>query len=201
MLTKLRKSKSEGFTIIEVMIVLAIAALILLIVLLAVPALQRSARNNQRKADVTAVTSEISTFLGNNNGTLPTGYSGSTAGEVISCAVGGTGNAVIATTACGAGNSETGKIGYYSSNGNPNIYINNRATAVTPVTITLKAVGNESTTAVTSASMIIVQNESCPDTIGGTTATGTYTSRNAAVFYALEGSGNAGDGTMQCANA
>jgi prepilin-type N-terminal cleavage/methylation domain-containing protein len=35
MLTKLKKSNNEGFTIIEVMIVLAIAALILLIVLLA----------------------------------------------------------------------------------------------------------------------------------------------------------------------
>ncbi len=39
------KNKNEGFTIIEVMIVLAIAALILIIVLLAVPALQRNSKN------------------------------------------------------------------------------------------------------------------------------------------------------------
>jgi prepilin-type N-terminal cleavage/methylation domain-containing protein len=44
---QLYKQKREaGFTIIEVLIVLAIAALILLIVFLAVPALQRNARNN-----------------------------------------------------------------------------------------------------------------------------------------------------------
>ena len=40
MLNKLKKSDKDGFTIIEVMIVLAIAGLILLIVFLAVPALQ-----------------------------------------------------------------------------------------------------------------------------------------------------------------
>lgn len=41
----------QGFTIIEVMIVLAIAGLILLIVFLAIPSLERSARNTQRKHD------------------------------------------------------------------------------------------------------------------------------------------------------
>jgi prepilin-type N-terminal cleavage/methylation domain-containing protein len=41
--------KHQGFTIIEVMIVLAIAGLILLIVFIAVPALQRNGRNYDRK--------------------------------------------------------------------------------------------------------------------------------------------------------
>jgi prepilin-type N-terminal cleavage/methylation domain-containing protein len=41
----------QGFTIIEIMIVLAIAGLILLIVFLAVPSLERSARNTERKHD------------------------------------------------------------------------------------------------------------------------------------------------------
>jgi len=41
--------RQSGFTIIEVMIVLAIAGLILLIVFLVVPALQRNARNYDRK--------------------------------------------------------------------------------------------------------------------------------------------------------
>ena len=59
MLKKLQKTNSEGFTIIEVMIVLAIAALILLIVLLAVPALQRGSRNTQRKNDVSALAGAI----------------------------------------------------------------------------------------------------------------------------------------------
>jgi len=71
MLKKLQKRNSEGFTIIEVMIVLAIAALILLIVLLAVPALQRSSRNTQRKNDVSALSSAVGDFINNNNGTGP----------------------------------------------------------------------------------------------------------------------------------
>ena len=70
MLSPIRKSK-EGFTIIEVMIVLAIAGLILLIVFLAVPALQRNARNTQRKNDVSSLLAAFSEFTNNNNGTLP----------------------------------------------------------------------------------------------------------------------------------
>ena len=72
MLNKLKKSNSEGFTIIEVMIVLAIAGLILLIVFLAVPALQRNSRNTQRKNDVQAMLGGISTYTSNNNGSVPT---------------------------------------------------------------------------------------------------------------------------------
>lgn len=69
MLKKLKKSDS-GFTIIEVMIVLAIAGLILLIVFLAVPALQRSSRNSQRKADVGRVGSAATTIVSNGNGQM-----------------------------------------------------------------------------------------------------------------------------------
>lgn len=72
MLNKIKKSKSEGFTIIEVMIVLAIAGLILLIVFLAVPALQRNSRNTQRKNDVSAVLGGVNEYTSNNNGALPT---------------------------------------------------------------------------------------------------------------------------------
>ena len=72
MVNKLKKSNSKGFTIIEVMIVLAIAALILLIVLLAVPALQRNSRNTAIKNDASAVTAGISEFNSNNDGASPT---------------------------------------------------------------------------------------------------------------------------------
>ncbi|HEX7963289.1 MAG TPA: type II secretion system protein [Candidatus Saccharimonadales bacterium] len=73
MLSNLRKSKkAQGFTIIEVLIVLAIAGLILLVVFLAVPALQRNSRNTQRKDDVARVGSAVQEFINNNNGTLPT---------------------------------------------------------------------------------------------------------------------------------
>src|SRR5580700_9373073 len=73
MLSKLTKtSQSQGFTIIEVMIVLAIAGLILLIVFLAVPALQRNARNTQRKNDVSGLVSAVSEYVNNAGGQLPT---------------------------------------------------------------------------------------------------------------------------------
>src|SRR5436190_2809304 len=65
-------SVMRGFTIIEVMIVLAIAALILLVVFLAVPALQRSQRNNARKTDASRVAASAIDFVTNNNSAPPT---------------------------------------------------------------------------------------------------------------------------------
>ncbi len=68
MFKKLQKRNSEGFTIIEVMIVLAIAALILLIVLLAVPALQRNSRNTALKNDAASIIGAVSTYESDNDG-------------------------------------------------------------------------------------------------------------------------------------
>lgn len=72
MKSKLNQGNEKGFTIIEVLIVLAIAGLILLIVFLAVPALQRNSRNTQRKNDVSAVLGSVSEYASNNGGKLPT---------------------------------------------------------------------------------------------------------------------------------
>lgn len=72
MLSNVKKSdNNKGFTIIEVMIVLAIAGLIMLIVFLAVPALQRNQRNSTRKSDAARVAAAASNFVSNNNGKLP----------------------------------------------------------------------------------------------------------------------------------
>lgn len=68
---KQRQSKSDGFTIIEVMIVLAIAGLILLIVFLAVPALQRNSRNTQAKNEASNILGAVNEYITNNNGALP----------------------------------------------------------------------------------------------------------------------------------
>ena len=68
------KKKTDGFTIIEVMIVLVIAAVILLIVFLAVPALQRNSRNNQRKNDASRISSAMAEDASNSNGELATTY-------------------------------------------------------------------------------------------------------------------------------
>ena len=66
------KSKQEGFTIIEVLIVLAIAALILLVVFLAVPGLQRSQTNNAIKNDATHIATAFTNYYSNNNSAWPT---------------------------------------------------------------------------------------------------------------------------------
>ena len=58
----------KGFTIIEVVLVLAIAGLIFLMVFLALPALQRSQRDTQRKQDVAMVVTALHNWKANNKG-------------------------------------------------------------------------------------------------------------------------------------
>jgi prepilin-type N-terminal cleavage/methylation domain-containing protein len=65
-----RKADQKGFTIIEVLIVLAIAGLILLIVFLAVPALQRNARDTSRKDDVSRILGAAQEVINNNGGQI-----------------------------------------------------------------------------------------------------------------------------------
>ena len=76
-MTNKNLKRDDGFTIIEVLIVLAIAGLIMLIVFLAVPALQRNARNTSRKSDASSLASAISEYINNNDGQLPASCSGS----------------------------------------------------------------------------------------------------------------------------
>lgn len=64
------KKRSEGFTIIEVLIVLAIAGLIMLIVFLAVPALQRNQRNSTRNTEAGRWAAAVAECLGNRNGVV-----------------------------------------------------------------------------------------------------------------------------------
>ncbi|MEK7059780.1 MAG: type II secretion system protein, partial [Patescibacteria group bacterium] len=65
------QTTDKGYTIIELMIVLAVAGLIFMIVFNAVPALLRNSRNNQRKQDVAAVLSAVSHYQLNHSGTFP----------------------------------------------------------------------------------------------------------------------------------
>jgi type II secretory pathway pseudopilin PulG len=51
-----------GFTIVETLIVLAIAGIILLLVLEVIPSLQRTARNNERKQDVSTILNAVSQY-------------------------------------------------------------------------------------------------------------------------------------------
>lgn len=65
----------KGFTIIEVVLVLAIAALIFLMIFIAFPALSRGQANTARKNDASAIAAALNTYRTNHNGTLPTTYS------------------------------------------------------------------------------------------------------------------------------
>ena len=60
-----------GFTIIEVVLVLAIAGLIFLMVFLALPALQRSQRDSERQRMLGNLTAQVQKYQQNNNGRLP----------------------------------------------------------------------------------------------------------------------------------
>ncbi len=64
----------NGFTIIEVVLVLAIAALIFLMVFIALPALQRNQRDTQRKNDVGRTLTAVNNYQSNNRGKLPTAW-------------------------------------------------------------------------------------------------------------------------------
>jgi prepilin-type N-terminal cleavage/methylation domain-containing protein len=177
MLGKTHKSKN-GFTIIEIMIVLAIAGLIMLIVFLAVPALQRSARNTQRKNDAAAIASSIANFIDNNGGSLPTGVGGGTS----------TSSLLI----CGAtANSETATLGYFT------VRKGSTCAAGTSgeVTIAPLVVGTTTVNPTVSANKVVIEpGENCDAT--GTTA-GSTNSRSAAIFYGLESNSSNGYST-QC---
>jgi prepilin-type N-terminal cleavage/methylation domain-containing protein len=159
---KNRKSNDKGFTIIEVLIVLAIAGLILLIVFLAVPALQRSSRNTQRKNDASAVAGAVANFISNNGGTLPKGIKVDPSDP----------NAVAVTAAAaGTGNLEVAKLGYYTYSSS-NTTLVNTATPATP----------------TKDQIIIDTGYQCNTT---NTGIGSLSTRSAAILYAIESSSSA----------
>lgn len=66
------KQTNKGFTIIEVVLVLAIAGLIFLMVFVALPALQAGQRDGARKNDASTVLAAINTYVSGNRGAFPT---------------------------------------------------------------------------------------------------------------------------------
>ncbi len=190
MLKQIKKSKTnqKGFTIIEVLIVLAIAGLILLIVFLAVPALQRSSRNTQRKNDAAAIGSSIANYISNNGGQLPTG-------------VGGDGTNTNNILFYGStSNTETAKLGYYtvaaaagsaSATNSGNVSLLNVTAVKTPTVVPSGTA--PATTTITTDQVLIYTGENCDST--GTKG-GTLSTRTAAIFYVAET--GSGDGSLQC---
>lgn len=118
-----KQKRQEGFTIIEVLIVLAIAAVILLIVFLAVPALQRNSRNNGIRNDAANLLAGVNDFVTNNNGTLPTAASNTAPVISITGAAGSNpteakvrGGTVVSLTTggCGAAAPAVGNVAVYT---------------------------------------------------------------------------------------
>ena len=145
MLSQIRQPKKEnGFTIIEVLIVLAIAGLIMLVVFLAVPALQRNSRNTQRTTDAGNILGAISEFVGNNNGQLPA--DGAVGGSGASLTIGAAGNNTIPVN-----------LGYY---------------AAEDVSITTYT-GAGSTNSTTTDSITVMRQASCSTGSIGQPTTGT----------------------------
>lgn len=68
---KQKNSSRRGFTIIEVVLVLAIAGLIFLMVFLALPALQRSQRDTERRNKLGEFKTQITQYQSNNRGRVP----------------------------------------------------------------------------------------------------------------------------------
>lgn len=66
-----KRLNKKGFTIIEVVLVLAIAGLIFLMVFVALPRLQISQRDTQRRDDVAALATAVTQYQSNNGGRLP----------------------------------------------------------------------------------------------------------------------------------
>jgi len=160
MLNKLKKSDAKGFTIIEVMIVLAIAGLIILIVLLAVPALQRNGRNTAIKNDASAITAGISEYSSNNDGNIPDTTNSSQAGSAIT---------INGTVGGAAGNAATAKV-----QGSTTVTFAAAPAAVTP----------------TPGAITVQFKAKCPTVVSGTTVTPIASPRSVAVVYAIELAGS-----------
>ncbi len=67
-----KQTKTKGFTIIEVVLVLAIAGLIFLMVFIALPTALKSQRDGQRKSDLSRIETQITAYSNSNRGAIPT---------------------------------------------------------------------------------------------------------------------------------
>jgi len=67
----MKKLSNRGFTLIEIVIVLAIAALIMVIVFLAVQGANRAQRDTARKSTANQILAAVQQYAGNNSGDMP----------------------------------------------------------------------------------------------------------------------------------
>ncbi len=76
-------TKQRGFTLIEIVIVMAIAALMILVVFQGVTGAQKSQRDSTRKQEAGRIQSMLETYASNNNGVYPSSAAVGTNGAAL----------------------------------------------------------------------------------------------------------------------
>jgi len=185
----MKLKKEQGFTIIEVALVLAIAALIFLVVFLAVPALQRNQRDDARKRDLANIVQALTTFGANNSGQSVTGTT----------VYGGTSNSNLSTYV----DSLSNNINYISVKGAPQS-ASGTGTGTTTTFATDQSTSSPATAAGTTTpninNIVIFVSSQCGKS-DGTDLNGSVSSaskRNYAVVVQIEAGGA---GHYYCQNA
>ena len=122
--------KKSGFTLIEIVIVLAIAALIIVIVFVAVQGAQRSRRDTARRAAASRVLASLTQCAGDNSGTIGTTASaGPPVTTLVNCGS-------YITTADGVGSLNDGVVAGGMSVSVPGPYARSAGTGTCPATMT-----------------------------------------------------------------
>ena len=159
-ITSMSKGGNKGFTVVETLIVLAIAATIIIVVLLAVPSLQRQSRNTAAKVAAGAIASGWTAEVGNANG-----------GAV---AVSTSLNIIYLNNAP------------YSSNKGISVFTATGSSS-TVVKYGAQAISGSGTDAISSNTVVLYTGVTCPSpNTGSSIALGTGTSTQAAIVYSIE---------------
>ena len=177
--TKLKKI-NEGFTIVETLIVLAIAALIITIVLIAVPDLQRSARNTDILHDAQNVAAAVQSYESNNQGALPGVNANPQPGPTIT--IQGPGGTGVAATA--------------KVQASDKVYFANYSSGLA---IAYKSPGTSagiSGSTLGPGQILVVYDAECGT--AGNTNTLTSNNRAVAVLYPIESGSGATNGSVAC---
>jgi prepilin-type N-terminal cleavage/methylation domain-containing protein len=170
--------ENKGFTIVETLIVLAIAAVIIIIVLLAVPALQRTSRNTNIKTDATTVAGAISEWESNNSGGLPNKIAGSAGTLTVSS---------VSSSTCGSAAQVTGANQSTVAIGSTTTVVCDNTASANAPTYASSAVTTGTSPKVAPGTIIVLPNTGC--TSSGSPVSGPS---SFAVFYPIEGPSQVG---------
>lgn len=174
----------KGFTIIEVILVLAIAGLIFLMAFIALPTLQRNARDAQRRDDMLMFADALKKFQTNNRGVMPT-TTGSYSTTVVATASLYTNTSIKANTWAGFYRDYLPKPFTDPGGGSYRIVaVQCAPNASGGCTGTAQNLIND-VGSNTNQSIFVILQASCQ----GETAIGSSNPRKAVIMYNLEGSG------------